>query len=535
MALTLLGCSHASSAGPRVRWANVARSVQSNDFVALRNEFAPVHSRGLVTNDAAARAARLVIEHELRPPALSRRAPAGSTMAPNPGAGADIARGKSHDADVDGISDGNDEALRVRELGLCALGFSGRASDAGSDDFGDPTFAADLEDWLIARAGVHDAAGAEAAWALVDSGRVRPTDARVRAFVTATGTGTAAKPNSDNRWRAVTARALSQRDDGDRRRAALLDPSPRVRKGAIRAAAEARDKADWPALYDVLRSDPEPMLRNEAVRAMNALARRADVLVVRTYVQRLRDAWVTGDDAIRQEIAVAWGMPPMVENGGGEALFAVINREPGPGAIAAAASALSAVPLSGSASKVAALDGVERASLVSAAHALLARTLRTGTTRDRVHAAFVAPFEGEVLQSLRYASFSDDESVRVASLARLLGSKPDHDASLAALRQVAGNVFGSETIAFEQMGMVHNASKWLRALDALRALARANDLSVQAWVERLLASPRASDRVEAVTLLAALGRPARGVLVLADSDPSVRSRAACLLAGASRR
>src|SRR5690349_23511918 len=51
---------------------------------------------------------------------------------------------------------------------------------------------------------------------------------------------------------------------------------------------------------------------------------------------RLRDLWTAGDDAVKEDVAVAWGLSPVFESGGREALRVAIADGKGPGAITAA-------------------------------------------------------------------------------------------------------------------------------------------------------------------------------------------------------
>ena len=129
-------------------------------------------------------------------------------------------------------------------------------------------------------------------------------------------------------------------------------------------------------------------------------------------------------------------------------------------------------------------------------------------------------------------SKADGESELQASLAamaphdRKLGkrihaiiteSAPDRDASIRALEAIAGD-----------------KDRTAAATGAKLALANAGDLRVQAWLEADLLSTDPALRVGAVTALAALGRAGRGAPVLADADPSLRTRAACTILLAPR-
>ena len=363
--------------------------------------------------------------------------------------------------------------------------------------------AAELDDALEERMKKHDGPGAEAALMRLEDGKL--------------GDGTARDylADGDDRWRAVGTRTLHRDDDRKRRQAAVLDPSPKVRRSAIRASGEAKEVADLDILYETARVDPELMLRNEALRAMSLILRADDNKArAAAHVTHLRDLWTTGDDAIREDIAVAWALSPVFENGGREALRVEIAAGKGPGAIAAAGVVL----------RTAARD----AELSSSATALLTRVIGEGSRRDRLHAIVSARTTGTELEALRKASKEDDRDIRVPALARLLDSKPDHDAAVHDLEAIAGQGV--------KAGSAPSDGPTLEAAGRARlALAYAGDLRIQAWIEQDLAASEPQRRLGAASALAALGRPARAVMLLADPDASVRTRAACTMLVAARR
>jgi hypothetical protein len=363
----------------------------------------------------------------------------------------------------------------------------------------------ELDDALEARMTSHDGAGAEAALARLEAGEL--SEGAARRWL----------DDPDDRWRAVGARTLRRTDDRARRRAALLDPSPRVRRSAIRAAASARDEGDLEPLFETARVDPEPMLRSEAIRSMSAILRRlgdegrgraADLAV------RLRDVWSAGDDATKEDVAVAWGLAPVFEDGGREALRVAIAGGRGPGAIAAAGVVLRSAR--------------GDAELATSASALLARTIADGSRRDRLHALAVARLDGVVLDAVREAGRDDDLEVRVPALAALLVSAPDREAAKKALFTIAG-------YGVKGAGPADDARALEHAVAARHALAAAGELRVQAWLEDDLAAASPRRKLSAASALAALGRPARAAPLLVDPDPAVRTRAACTIVMASRR
>jgi hypothetical protein len=130
----------------------------------------------------------------------------------------------------------------------------------------------------------------------------------------------------------------------------------------------------------------------------------------------------------------------------------------------------------------------------------------------------LAPLQEDIVIALRKASADEDGPIKVAALSRLLDSMPDRVHPTRDLEAIAGRK--DDPLASR----------------ARFALASAGDVHIQAWIEGDLASSDPLARIVAVDALAALGRAARGAPLLADSDPSVRTRAACtLLVAASRR
>jgi hypothetical protein len=274
---------------------------------------------------------------------------------------------------------------------------------------------------------------------------------------------------------------------------------------------------DLDLLFETARVDPELLLRNEALRAMSQIL-RSDTAKPRAaeHVNRLRDLWNGGDDAVREDVAIAWALSPVFENGGREALRVELASAKGPGALAAAGVVLR------SASKDTEFAG--------SASALLSRTIAEGSRRDRLHALAIARPVGAELEAIRKAAKDDDLEVRVAGLASLLESKPDHDAALKDLEAIAGQGVATKAGPPSDDGRVRES-----AARARLALARAGDLRIQAWIEQDLADAEPNRRLGAASALAALGRPARAVMLLADPDASVRTRAACTMLVASRR
>jgi hypothetical protein len=250
-------------------------------------------------------------------------------------------------------------------------------------------------------------------------------------------------------------------------------------------------------LLEAARLDPEPIVRTEALRAAEKIEGKGAALVA-----RLRDLWEVGDDALKEDIAVAWSLPAIYAAGGHDALAVLVASQRGPGAIAGAG----AVMRSKHADK----------ELTASAAALLGRTIEEGTRRDRLHAIAISPVD---LPAIRKAADKDepDAHVRVAALARLCEVPGDKSQAVEALRAYAAKKDDEKLASAARL-----------------ALAHAHDLRVQAWIEADLSAKDPYTRLSAADALAALGRSARGAPLLADGDASVRTRAACTLMAAAR-
>ncbi|HEY2509388.1 MAG TPA: hypothetical protein VGI39_00905 [Polyangiaceae bacterium] len=346
--------------------------------------------------------------------------------------------------------------------------------------------APELDDALSDRMKTHDPAGAEAALARVEAGEMSLGAARDHLG------------DADDAWRAVGARGLVREEDQAARAKAYLDPAPGVRRAALHAALVAKDGRDVEPLAEVARVDPEPIARTDAVRALGAIG-GAEV------VGKLRDVWTSADEPLREDIAGAWAAPPSWSAGGREELRVLVAAGHGPGAIEAAGAALR--------------GGTRDPEIDDSARALLARTVREGSDRDRLHAiAFLPRAEGALLDALRLVAKDAGFTVRVAALARLAELDSDRRASIAALEAIAGPA-SPPTPASAR---------------AKLALAAAGDTRVQSWIEADLVAPESSTRLSAATALAALGRSGRAAPLLADADSAVRTRAACALILATR-
>ncbi len=356
--------------------------------------------------------------------------------------------------------------------------------------------ARDLDDALEAREKNADEVGVEAAWARALYGELDEGDARDYASAT------------DPRLRAIAVLSLVDAEGGPARRKAMIDPLLEARRAVMRASQKARDPSDVPALAEAVRLDPDPLVRTDALRALASIGGTE-------VAARLRDLWTVGDDGLRGDIGFAWTRPSIYPHGGEEALRVIFSTQRGAGAIEAAAAVLRTRPRANE-------EDAPSRELREMAVALYVRSIGTDARRARLHALATAPLGTEadlepIIAAVRAASKDEEIEIRLAALSRLLEVESDRARAIAELEPIAGS----------QRGQLSRK--------ALFSLAAVGHLRIQAWLERDLRSPDAQARLSAAVGLVALGRAPRGAIVLADADPSVRTRASCILLGADRR
>jgi hypothetical protein len=264
------------------------------------------------------------------------------------------------------------------------------------------------------------------------------------------------------------------------------------------------------ALAEAARLDPEPMVRTEAVRALAALPPTPDGRMANA----LRDLWAQGDEPLKEEIAVAWASTQVWSSGGQEALRILIASGHGAGVVEAASAVLrrrdAGKEMSGS------------------AVAQIVRAMEGGARSTRLQALAEAPFDrSEVVSAVRRVAEDQDPELRIAALGRLAraGDVQAVTELLALARPPAASSVESPP----------GRDATLLAERARLALASAGDRRVQAWLETDIAGASPGARLAAATGLVELGVSARGAPLLADVDPGVRMRAACILILAARR
>lgn len=360
-----------------------------------------------------------------------------------------------------------------------------------------------VDDVLARRMKIDDLAAAEAALERMEAGAIGAGAARDHATST------------DDRWRAVAVRGMTGAADHDARLRGLSDGSPLVRRSALRAIVARDDGADFEAVLEAARLDPDLLVRASAIRALARL--KAPLAAMSSRSDRLRDLWMTGDDGLREDVASALAAPAVLRAGGALALAHLLGTSRGNDAVTLAGAILDA--------------NVDDPALRAAATAQLVAALKDGGRRARIHAIAVAPLgrgwgprpgaeTARFLDAIREATRSDDADVQLAALGRLAGARADDPATTRERAEALK--------ALEELAAPEDASS-LRASRARLLVAEAGDRRVQAWIEADLRSADVDARLGAAEALAALGRPSRAAPLLADDDPSVRTRVACTI------
>lgn len=379
---------------------------------------------------------------------------------------------------------------------------------------------------LRERAKLRDEVGALAAESLLDAGVADPMEYAANAA------------SEDPAWRAVGARAMTLGDDGaapppcelgwnecsrsgasragraaNVRNAALLDGHANVRRAALRAAADAADPRDVPALLDASRRDPDAEARSLAIAALGKTASVEAVL-------GLADSWPHATEDERVAIVHAWAASLKREGralcgAGVETVGCVAFRELWRGVEAAV----------GKPSLVAALELVASTAGETPAHPLfvsavgiafnaIERAIDEGPPALRVVAIERAPLNHAVLlEAVVAAGLSEDSAVAVAALARLAAddtpvSPAERKAARESLRERAGRDDACAPLAVE-------------------ALVRMRDASVKPRVFRDASSKDAEDRRAAAAGLARIGATSEALALTTDADATVRAHAIC--------
>ncbi len=324
--------------------------------------------------------------------------------------------------------------------------------------------------------------------------------------------------SEDAHWRAVAARSLTVPADSSAdsvkarkwRQQLMADTAQVVRRAAVQAAAEAKDREDTDAVLEVARLDPDPEVRLSAIAAAGAIG-------TREAVRGLKDLWPNADQDTRIAIVHAWAATwrKPFHAGDGE----VTCHQPNEHASCEAWHQLQRASDKG-AGMPALLASLELIHDVSPAKAktpegnaagVVERLIDKASPRVRIEAIASAPIGwAHLLEAVVDASKDEEERVAVAALTRMLELGKERPDAVKKLQKIA-------------------KSKTIAARAAQRALAIAGDKSVTKLLEPKAKAPTATERSEAAVDFARLGDATRAASLLADKSAQVRSDAVCAI------
>jgi hypothetical protein len=323
---------------------------------------------------------------------------------------------------------------------------------------------------------------AAAAWLLVDSGSVE-----LDAFTDDH------RDDKNARWRAVATRGLIDSSEAQLRVARASDDDQYVRRAAIAAAGDAGCASDFPLLLEATRRDPIMINRVDAVRALAKIAPHLSTGSPRAdLVDRFRDLWTSGDEALRGAIARAYAVPVLFEIGGRHELDELLGKAEGHEAVDAASALMGA--------------GVNNGALA------LVRLAKEGDPAVRAHALRLLdpnrPEHAEVLLATMNAKEgAPDDTAKVVAATSLLQAK--------AHRAKAADALNAMSAKPDRTGT-----------DAAIALAEAGDARAKPRLVKDLTTPSAL-RFRVASALVRLGQPGEVRPLLASEDVDVRDGAAC--------
>lgn len=291
-------------------------------------------------------------------------------------------------------------------------------------------------------------------------------------------------------WRAVGLRAAVAPGDFALRAGGFIDPDLRVRRAALRAAKDARAKADAGGLFEAARLDPD---RTSRVFALTALGSIADG----ESVSRLRELWAGADEQERLEITKVWSSDAAFAAGGEEQLSWVLASQTGVPQLAAAVT----------------LTKRRTQPVAASAEELLATAITSGPIEEARYAMSVAPASAKVTKALGDAIKDKDEAKAIAAAVALTRVESGREAASARLRELRRST----------------NQRWADA--ASFALAASGDREARVWLDTQLFAKDPERRLTAGLVRFGDGSDTAAVSatapLLADPDASVRVRFAC--------
>lgn len=292
-------------------------------------------------------------------------------------------------------------------------------------------------------------------------------------------------------FRAAATRGLFDESEAKKRAARAIDDDEHVRRAAVLAAGDAGCATDFPVLLDSARKDPSLIVRVDAVMSLAKIAGRLSTDTARgELVDRLRELWTDGDDALRGAIARAWASKELLDVGGRRELESAMGREEGHATVDAA----SALMRAGG-------DG----------ETVLARQAKDADAAVRAHAIRLLDPKRETHEKALVAILDDkddDPSLRVIAASALLSTSH---------RTKAVELLVSFLSRQDKVGS-----------EAAFALADEKDARAMPRLVADLKTPSGL-RFRVASALVRLGKPGETRTLLSSGDVDVRDGTACAI------
>jgi HEAT repeat protein len=308
--------------------------------------------------------------------------------------------------------------------------------------------------------------------------------------------------SDDPYYLALGVRSLFRIEDGPQRFRWMVDYRRDVRRAAIMASRAAKTSDDIPSLLERAGTDPDGLVRTDSIRALSVLRGEKQTLL------DLLDIWGRSDSSLRQDIAELWASESWFSKGGDELLEKFLAR------IGTDEALHAAVAIAKRRAARSELPAMVR--LRESVDPNLAHFLQYGTRDQKLFTARWAPIEdgSQSLQVLlRSTDENEDKAVLLAYLERLIESRMGKERATRELRELD-----------RDEGLPQTFRRRVRVI-----LARQGDASDINLLKNDLRVQEFRDRLEAASNLIALGHPEMVLELLANPDPKLRARVACLL------
>lgn len=301
---------------------------------------------------------------------------------------------------------------------------------------------------------------------------------------------------------ALGVRSLFLIEDGPQRLRWMGDYRREVRRAAIMASRAAKTSDDIPSLLERAGTDPDGLVRTDSIRALSVLRGERQTLF------DLLDIWGRSDSSLRQDIAELWASESWFSIGGDELLEKFLARIGTDEALHAAVAIAKR--------RAARSEPPAMVRLRATIDPNLTYFLQYGSRDQKLFVARWTPIADgshSLLVLLRAIDENVDNAVLLAYLERLVESRMGKERATRELRKLE-----------RDEGLPQTFRRRARVI-----LARQGDVSDINLLKNDLRAQDFRDRLEAASNLIALGHPEMVLELLANPDPKLRARVACLL------